>query len=119
MAEEENIGVFVYKEGAVVPIDVVHVRVHPSVTAIPEEAFYVHQKLEEVELCDGLLEIGKKAFSECNVLKRITIPSTVTLIGIAAFSYCDKLEEVVLREGLLEIGESAFRYCAALKRILE
>jgi len=119
MAEEDNIipEVFIYTEGAAVPQDVVRVRVHPSVTAIPEEAFQERTKIEEVELCEGLLEIGGAAFSGCGSLANISIPSSVTLIGIAAFSYCDKLEEVVLREGLLEIGESAFRYCAALKQI--
>ena len=39
MAESSsNTEVFVYTEGAVVPEDVVCVRVHPSVTIIPEDA---------------------------------------------------------------------------------
>ena len=32
-----------------VPQDAVRVRVHPSVTVIPEKAFYECKKLEEVE----------------------------------------------------------------------
>ena len=58
---EEDI--FVYMGGDMsVPRDVVRCRVHPSVTVIPDEAFESRRLLEEVKLCDGLLEIGKGAF---------------------------------------------------------
>jgi len=136
---------FIYMGGdMVVPQDVVRVRVHPSVTVIPERAFEERSKLEEIELCEGLLEIGEKAFRYCKALKHINIPSTVTRIGSFAFSggwgrrsalkrisipssvrvigdnafdYCSKLEDVELCEGLLEIGSHAFMYCSALKSI--
>ena len=105
----------------VVPQDVVRVRVHPSVTFIPEKAFYERNKLEEVELCDGLREIGSYAFSggwdRRSALKRVDIPSSVRVIGSYAFDRCQWLEEVILCEGLLEIGRSAFSFCKALKRI--
>ena len=52
---------------------------------------------------DGLLEIGEEAFSYCDSLKRIVIPSTVTVIRDTAFMLCDKLEEVELCEGLQTI----------------
>jgi hypothetical protein len=45
--------------GAEVPDDVVRVRVDPSVTSIPAEAFDERHKLAEVELCEGLVEIGE------------------------------------------------------------
>ena len=45
--------VFVYTEGAVVPEDVYSVRIHPSVTVIPEGAFRERYELEDVELCEG------------------------------------------------------------------
>jgi len=113
---------FIYMGGdMVVPQDVVHVRVHPSVTVIPEKTFYQRGRLREVELCDGLQEIGNYAFGMTwdnrSALKQISIPSSVRLIGDYAFKCCKKLEEVVLREGLLEIGERAFNSCTALKRI--
>ena len=91
--------VFIYTEGAVAPRDVVRVRVHPSVTAIPasaflyqsnfpEDVFRGYNKLEEVELCEGLLEIGMNAFRKCKALKRIKIPKSVTVIRYAAFEDC-------------------------------
>ena len=50
MAEDSNNNteVFIYTEGAVVPEDVVRVRVHPTVTVIPGQAFYKRQNLTEV-----------------------------------------------------------------------
>jgi len=76
-----------YTEGLVVPRDVIRVRVHPSVTVIPEKAFDGRRQLEEVELCEGLLEIGAQAFEYCVKLKRINIPSTVAIIEGWAFAY--------------------------------
>jgi len=110
---------FIYMGGdMVVPQDVVRVRVHPSVTVIQEKAFYQRRKLKEVELCEGLLEIGSYAFSGCweRGLKRISIPSSVRVIGSYAFNHCSELEEVILCEGLIEIGSNSFDSCYALKR---
>jgi len=89
MAEDSNNNteVFTYTEGAMVPEDVVRVRVHPSVTVIPEKVFKERTKLEEVELSEGLLKIGAQAFEYCNKLKRINIPSTVAIIEGWAFAY--------------------------------
>jgi len=118
MADESNTEVFVYTEGISVPQDVVRVRVHPSVTVIPEGAFYERKKLEEVELCEGLLEIGKQAFFQCDLLTKITtIPSTVTVIHESAFAECFSLQEVKFCEGLREMKRRAFDCCICLKRI--
>jgi len=127
MAESSsNTDVFLYTEGMVVPDDVVRVRVHPSVTVIPDEAFHERKKLEEVELCEGLVEIGRDAFKECWKLSRITIPSfvckipsTVTRIGDGAFSGCDNLEAIDLSscEALLEIGRDTLFECTWLANV--
>jgi hypothetical protein len=101
---------FVYmgEGGGRVPDDVIHARVHPTVTVIPFRAFYRRAKLEKVELCEGLREIGEEAFKECTLLKEIKTPSTVTAIHTHAFSYCSALSTVKLNEGLLEIGNYSF-----------
>ena len=124
MADEDEVisandsEVFVYMGGyMVVPDDVVRAQVHPSVTVIPENAFQFRYKLEEIDLCEGLLEIGKHALSQCRSLKRIQVPSSVTKICDSAFSCCDALEEVELCEGLIEIGNDAFYYCKSLKHV--
>ncbi|KAL7526982.1 hypothetical protein ACHAXR_001741, partial [Thalassiosira sp. AJA248-18] len=96
-----------------IPGDVTRIRVvDPSVTRIPP--LQNLSKLEEVELCEGVEEIGESAFRDCASLRRITIPSTVERILKHAFSNCTQLEEVELCEGLLEIGFGAFRCCLSL-----
>ena len=58
---EYSAEVFVYTGvggGAVVPNDVVRVKIDPSVRVIPSRAFLQKPKLQEVELHNGLREIG-------------------------------------------------------------
>ena len=114
-----NTEVFVYTEGAAVPSDVVHVRVHPTVSEIPAEAFRGCIKLEEVELCEGLLDIKEDTFAGCRSLVSISIPNSVTRICQGAFQNCMQLEEVKLHEGfrLQQIGKMAFFCCKSLKHI--
>ncbi|KAL7524290.1 hypothetical protein ACHAXR_000511, partial [Thalassiosira sp. AJA248-18] len=95
------------QERNAIPSDVTRVRVDPSVTGIPPRAFQDLRKLEEIELCVGVTDIGESAFRRCLSLRRITIPSTVAWIPDYAFYDCRKLEEVELSEGLLEIGANA------------
>ena len=69
--------VFVYtgEGGAVIPRDVVRVRVDPSVRSIPANAFCERKKLAEVALCEGLVEIGYAAFAWCGLsITKIVIP---------------------------------------------
>ena len=54
-------------------------------------AFRDGMQSEEVELCVGLEEIEMRAFSNCESLRGITIPSTVRIIGTKAFSQCKQL----------------------------
>ena len=49
-------------------------------------------KKGNVELPDGLLEIGKFAFSNCRSLTKIKIPATVTKIDSDAFAFAGKDE---------------------------
>ena len=110
--------IFVYTEGAIVPRDVVRARIDPSVTLIPPRAFSERKKLVDVELGEGIQQIGEDAFKSCDALKRISIPSTVTIIGEDAFHWCEKLKRVILlQEGLEEIGERAFYWNRLLENI--
>mmetsp|Transcript_17855 Transcript_17855/g.37635 ORF Transcript_17855/g.37635 Transcript_17855/m.37635 type:complete len:329 (+) Transcript_17855:84-1070(+) len=94
-----------------IPRRVKHVRVDPSVTAIPDHAFYNCHKLEEVELPDGLEEIGVCAFSECVSLdnSKFTLPSTLKRIGDEAFAGTP-LQALRIPDGIESIGQAAFQY---------
>ena len=108
MATDTNNEVFIYTEGAVVPSDVVRVRVHPSVTVIPEKAFEGRHNLEEVELCEGLLEIGPKAFMCCAALANIPIPKTLKRIGNQVFAGGVQIPQIRLPNSIESIGIYAF-----------
>lgn len=114
-----SVNIFEYRdEETVVPQDVTHVRVHTSVTVLPDDVFEERKKLVQVDLPEGLLEIGYGAFYECKSLKSITIPSTVILIDAFAFANCNGLEEINLNcKELVTIGEHAFYYCVKVKRV--
>ena len=111
--------VYVYNEGIGrgAPTDVTHIRVDPSVTAIPFSAFYSFEQLEVVELPEGLIKITEDGFSCCKSLKKINLPSTLVEIEGRSFSSCESLEVVVLPVGLQMLGEYTFSICKSLQRI--
>jgi hypothetical protein len=88
---DNSTDVFVYNgEGAVVPRDVVRVRIDPSVLVIPEGAFEHRLNLKEVELYDdGLYEIGPRAFFNCTALREVQSSNGVARIGHHAFAWCN------------------------------
>lgn len=69
--------------------------------------------LEEVNL-EGLQVIGAGAFQD---LKATTIELSPSLVSIGnyAFSYCDNLEKVIIPTSTREIGDTAFDDCPSLR----
>lgn len=53
-------------------------------------------KLEQVELPEGLEEIGISAFYNCKSLKKINIPASVKKIGYHAFHNCKELTYLIV-----------------------
>jgi hypothetical protein len=105
--------VFVYtgEGGADVPQDVVRVRVDSSVTSIPAYAFHVRKKLAEVELCEGLVEIGLGSFAHCyHSITKINIPTSIRRICDDAF-LCSLRTPIRLHDGIESIGTGAFSFC--------
>jgi len=65
----------------------------------------------------NLPSIGNNAFSSCESLTSITIPSGVTSIGISAFDNCDSLTSVTIPSGVTRIEASAFVFCRSLASV--
>ena len=89
LAEDSNAEVFVYtgEGGAVIPQDVIRIVVDPSVTSIPAVAFYERKKLAEVELCEGLVQIGSASIAHYDrSITKINIPNTLRRINNWAFT---------------------------------
>jgi hypothetical protein len=94
-----------------VPRDVARVRVDPSVTSFPARAFYGRKKLAEVELCEGLVEIGAWSFMLCgSSITKIIIPTSLRRINSFAF-YKSLRCPIRLHDGIESIGDGTFGGC--------
>ena len=105
---------------------------------LEDKCFMDCDSLETINLPNGLIEIGYKAFYCCD-LESITIPDSVTTIGSDAFAYsslkniiipdkveiiegstfhsCDELEFCHIGNSVKTIGSSAFYKCTCLTDI--
>lgn len=83
------------------------VNIPGSVKTIPDTAFEMCTKLENVEIGDGVKIVSHLAFSACRSLKEINLPSSVTRIEGAAFRGCKNLETFNYGENI-EITDGAF-----------
>ena len=72
---------------------------------------------EHVEIPNGIVVIGQRAFAECEGIKSVTIPSSVKIIYDRAFLGLESLEEVTFSEGLETILHFAFDKCTSLKEV--
>lgn len=84
----------------------------------PQEkgAFQDCISLKEINLPEGLLELGECTFENCSSLKSITIPNTINYIRSGTF-FKSGLESIYIPEDILSIGCCAFQWCYNLKTI--
>jgi hypothetical protein len=61
--------------------------------------------------------IGSEAFSNCDEITSIKLPSTISSIEYFAFMNCTNLKTINLPEGILSIGDAAFEGCRSLESI--
>lgn len=87
------------------------------VTSIGDFAFYTGDGLQSVTIPDGVISIGKGAFSN-SFIKSLVVPDSVTTIGDSAFDTCLYLETITLGKGLTYIGQKAFMCCNKIKNII-
>ena len=59
----------------------------------------------------NVANIGKRAFSWCNLMTSITIPNSVTTISNEAFEYCKGLTSITIPNSVTNIESSAFEGC--------
>ncbi len=108
---------------------------------LPEYAFSGAKKLKQVVLKNGVSELEKYmfdncenledvsfenvslktissgAFTDCGNLKTIALPETVTKIDAYAFKNCQNLAQVQIPSKTETIGRAAFLGCSALQKI--
>ena len=66
--------------------------------------------MTEVEVPEGVTEIGAYAFSSCEKLASVSLPSTLRDIGEFAFGWCTSLKTLRIPEGVSSIGTDLISY---------
>ncbi|MBE5942742.1 MAG: hypothetical protein E7264_09425 [Lachnospiraceae bacterium] len=95
-----------------VPSSVTYNGASYKVVTIGKKAFSGCKKLKKLTLGSNVKTISDRAFYSCSVLKSITIPSSVTKIGKEAFAKCKKLSSIKIKSNNLtagKIGKNAFK----------
>jgi hypothetical protein len=111
MSTDTDVFVYTGDGGSEVPDDVVRLLVDPSVTSIPANAFIGRKKLAEVELCEGLVEIGEESFAYCyHSITKINIPNSLRRICNSALRYSLRTQ-IRLHDGIENIDLGAFAGC--------
>ena len=75
-----------------------NINISTQLKKIPSYTF-LRCGFEELELPEGINEIGTSAFAENHNLTTVKFPSTVYAIGGTAFNGCEKLRNIVIAEG--------------------
>ena len=91
-----------------------------SVVKIDNYAFWYEHSLVDVTIPDFITWIGYRAFSDCDNLRSVTLPSKMPNYGLSdhVFWNCTSLESIVLPDGLLEVQESTFENCQSLQSVV-
>ena len=85
-----------------------------NVTKIGDNAFYIgtnNKIITSVIMGDNIVEIGRSAFSMCELITDIKFSNNLKTIGQSAFNYNNSLTEINLPASLESIEEAAFISC--------
>ncbi len=86
-----------------------------TITSSPWKVY--RDKIRSVVIGDGITEICKYAFYNCQGLRTVSLPDSLTAIRQGAFFQCDSLEIVHLPSSLKIIESRAFTSCDSLYNI--
>lgn len=93
-------------------------RTSSSATYYQNTPWYISRnKMQEVQIEDGVINIGTSAFYNCTGLVNIEIPDSVTSIGQYAFYGCTGLNDLILPSNLTSIENYTFNNCTGLTEI--
>ena len=88
------------------------VILHSGVTKICDDAFW-HSRIQYIEIPAGC-EIGRYAFHYATGLRRVVFGDGITTIPEAAFSNCQSLVEIRLPSTLVTLDSFVFNCCTSL-----
>lgn len=97
--------------------EVKEIQIQEGITNIGDSIFTEMFNVEKVDIPDSVTEIGKRAFWNCQSLKTIDLPDQLQSIGDSAFVNCSTLTRVTLPEHATELGKEVFYSCDNLEDI--
>lgn len=110
ITSENAIGAYFFKGNS----ELVKIVLPKSLRLIDEHALDGSEKLETVDMFDGVGSIGKYAFANCCRLQQISLSNTLSFIFEYAFSGCCSLQSIHLPTSLNRIYDFAFENCSTL-----
>ena len=94
------------------------VRFSDGITNVGKYSFYNCNEITKVILPNSLSQISEGAFKGCSNLSQIRIPFGVEIIGYSAFYNCDALTSVSIPDSVVSIENSAFSCCSELTDVV-
>lgn len=96
-------------------------KANPKLQIIEDYAFIQCTKLTSIDLskCKYLTSIGNNAFSNCESVQTLNLPSNLQQIGKSAFGSCSNINSIDLSllQNLRYIHESTFSSCLQLNEL--
>lgn len=74
-------------------------------------------KKEKVIVPNTVVNIGRSAFTGCDTLKEVELPSGLKFISRSSFSSCTALKEMRIPQSVEEIADWCFNGCTSLERV--
>lgn len=96
--------------------NITSVRIPDGVSKIPEKAFYKCSGIKNITFSKSLSSIGDSAFLGCAV-EKLTLPDGLVSIGKQAFSQCNSFDYLKIPVSLVNIDEKAFSDCFKLTEV--
>lgn len=96
-------------------IELQTIIIGPSVTRIPENAFYECTRVMSIVIPNSVTEIDDYAFSGCVGLESVTLGDNLASIGRNAFSGCSRVPSLTIPASVTSIGDLAFSDWKGLK----
>ena len=93
------------------------VQIPDGVVEIGYRAFYQNRTIERIELPEGLAKIGLQAFAGCTALQHITFDQSLRFVGYDAFQ--DTAWHAAQPEGIVYTGPLAWRVKGDLRSLTE
>ncbi len=101
-----------------IPAKVTHSGKEYSVTGIADGAFKSTQKLNAVDIPEGIVTIGEEAFSNSAIYQDLVLPSTLTTIGDSAFMKATITGLDMSKCKVATIPSNAFSNCTLMKFVI-